>query len=295
MILEKDRAPSRLLVRKGLVVGHALLSWSRLHSVDEHGCSRTVFREIDVRVVEKTREPLLELLLPPDVFGKVGEHLTQASEVLLTRLEKDVPLVLGPLAKLEERTLRHLVHRPHAGDVEAEVADREVVLTLRIEENDSFLRIVQIRLVLEQLMHVAVLFEGNGHETEFHAHRVPPVMCCSSPRFTAKVSGFYDSDNITDIAYMGLEVKPNRKSPYFRAFSRFMYLIKRIKNFLPPKLKYGSSRCFSTGSFAVLSGAAPPSFSKFFTGARGESRTLMTLRSMDFESIASAIPPPGQI
>ena len=265
MILEKDRAPSRLLVRKGLVVGHALLSWSRLHSVDEHGCSRTVFREIDVRVVEKTREPLLELLLPPDVFGKVGEHLTQASEVLLTRLEKDVPLVLGPLAKLEERTLRHLVHRPHAGDVEAEVADREVVLTLRIEENDSFLRIVQIRLVLEQLMHVAVLFEGNGHETEFHAHRVPPVMCCSSPRFTAKVSGFYDSDNITDIAYMGLEVKPNRKSPYFRAFSRFMYLIKRIKKFSSPKIKIWFEPMFFYGFFCGFERCGSAVFLEIFS------------------------------
>src|SRR3989344_2571610 len=29
-----------------------------------------------------------------------------------------------------------------------------------------------------------------------------------------------------------------------------------IKIFFPPKLKYGSSRCFSPGSFAVLSGAA---------------------------------------
>ena len=30
-----------------------------------------------------------------------------------------------------------------------------------------------------------------------------------------------------------------------------------LKNFLPPKLKYGSSRCFSPGSFTVLSDAAP--------------------------------------
>ena len=33
-----------------------------------------------------------------------------------------------------------------------------------------------------------------------------------------------------------------------------------IKKFLPPKLKYGPSRCFSPGSFTVLSGAAPPPF-----------------------------------
>src|SRR3989339_697812 len=39
-----------------------------------------------------------------------------------------------------------------------------------------------------------------------------------------------------------------------------------LKNFLPPKLKYGSSRCFSPGSFAVLSGAAPPPFRIFAGG-----------------------------
>lgn len=162
------------MFRKGLVIGRALLSWSFLHLVDEHGRSDAVCGETDVRVVEKTREPLLELLLPPDVFGKVWEHLTQASEVLLARLEKDVPLVLAPLAKFEERTPRHLVHRPHTRDVEAEVADREVVLAIRVEQNDSFLRIVHVRLVLEQLVHVAVLSEGNDRETEFHAHRMSP-------------------------------------------------------------------------------------------------------------------------
>src|SRR3989344_5856214 len=33
------------------------------------------------------------------------------------------------------------------------------------------------------------------------------------------------------------------------------FLLHRIKKFLPPKLKYGSSRYFSPGSFAVLNGA----------------------------------------
>ena len=46
-----------------------------------------------------------------------------------------------------------------------------------------------------------------------------------------------DSDNTTNIAYMGLEVKPNRKSPYFKAFSGFLYCIKRIKKFSSPKMR----------------------------------------------------------
>ena len=39
-----------------------------------------------------------------------------------------------------------------------------------------------------------------------------------------------------------------------KTFLDFVAII--IKKFLPPRLKYGSSRCFSPGSFAVLSGEA---------------------------------------
>ena len=41
-----------------------------------------------------------------------------------------------------------------------------------------------------------------------------------------------DSDNTANIAYMGLEVKLRRKSPYFRTFSEFVF---RIKKFSSPK------------------------------------------------------------
>ena len=49
-----------------------------------------------------------------------------------------------------------------------------------------------------------------------------------------------------------------------------------IKIFFPQKLKYGSSRWFSPGSFAVLSGAAHFDFaqykpSPFLSGAPGRS------------------------
>src|SRR3989338_5516653 len=61
-----------------------------------------------------------------------------------------------------------------------------------------------------------------------------------------------------------------------------------IKNFLPPKLKYDSSLCFSPGSscgeqsrtIAVLSGAAPPPFRIFAGGLprrRRRGRALLYL------------------
>ena len=70
---------------------------------------------------------------------------------------------------------------------------------------------------------------------------------------------------------MDLKVKLNRKSHILGLFLGFSI---GLKNFLPPKLKYGSSRCFSPGSFAVFSGAAhfnsaqyePPPFRIFAGG-----------------------------
>ena len=54
----------------------------------------------------------------------------------------------------------------------------------------------------------------------------------------------YNSITVANVAYMGLKVKPNRKSPYFRAFSGFVFWIKKFSSpkcgiansFLPPKL-----------------------------------------------------------
>ena len=43
-----------------------------------------------------------------------------------------------------------------------------------------------------------------------------------------------DSDNTANIAYMGFQVKPNRKSPYFRAFSGFAFWIKKFSS---PKMR----------------------------------------------------------
>ena len=52
-----------------------------------------------------------------------------------------------------------------------------------------------------------------------------------------KLAGFWNSDDADSVVYIRLKVKRNRKSPYFRAFSGFMYLIKRIKKFSSPKIK----------------------------------------------------------
>jgi len=63
-------------------------------------------------------------------------------------------------------------------------------------------------------------------------HMVPPFKVqFSVANLPQRLSVSFDSDNTTNIVYMGLEVKLNRKSPYFRAFSMFQYWIKKFSSF----------------------------------------------------------------
>src|SRR3989344_2110277 len=66
---------------------------------------------------------------------------------------------------------------------------------------------------------------------------------------------------------------------YYNNMFIFIHMIKMIKNFLPPKLKYGSSQCFSPGSGAILSGAAPMTISSFSlpTGRQVWRHSIMNL------------------
>ncbi len=69
------------------------------------------------------------------------------------------------------------------------------------------------------------------------------------------------------IAYMGLKVKPNRKSLYCKAFSRFQYWIKK---FSPPKIKIWFEPMFFSGFFCGFQrcgSAAPLTISSFSLAA----------------------------
>jgi len=61
--------------------------------------------------------------------------------------------------------------------------------------------------------------------------------------------------------YLKIKLKTEKETRWV-SFGKFLGL----KNFLPAKLKYGSSRCFSPGSFSVFSGVAPPPFRIFAGG-----------------------------
>src|SRR3989344_7732121 len=56
----------------------------------------------------------------------------------------------------------------------------------------------------------------------------------SAATLPQRLSVSCDSDNTANVTYMGLKVKPNRKSPYFRAFSGFLYWIKKFSS---PKMR----------------------------------------------------------
>ncbi len=68
---------------------------------------------------------------------------------------------------------------------------------------------------------------------------------------------------VTNIAYMGLKVKDNRKSPYFRAFSGFLYWIKK---FSFPRIKIWFAPMFFSGLFCGFERCGSAAFRIF----RGE-------------------------
>ena len=72
-----------------------------------------------------------------------------------------------------------------------------------------------------------------------------------------------DSDNIANIAYMGLKVKPNRKSLYLKAFSRFQDWIKKFSS---PKIKIWFEPMFFYGFFCGFGFLKGSDNFKFFFG-----------------------------
>ena len=63
---------------------------------------------------------------------------------------------------------------------------------------------------------------------------LPQDTMFSTALLPQKLSVSCDSDNTANIAYMGLNVRPNRKSPYTRAFSGFLYWVKKFSS---PKMR----------------------------------------------------------
>ncbi len=108
---------------------------------------------------------------------------------------------------------------------------------------------------------------------EYQAQQVRFLHCLfsfkvqfSTALLPQRLSVSCDSDNTANIAYMGLKVKPNRKSPYFRAFSGVLYLIKRIKKFSSPKIKIWFEPMFFSGFFCGFERCGSAAFPNFRGG-----------------------------
>ncbi len=92
------------------------------------------------------------------------------------------------------------------------------------------------------------------------------------------------------LAYLCIPVKGNRKSPYFRAFSRFLYW---IKNFSSPQFKTWFAPMFFPGSFAAFCGAAsPPAFLAGVVPRRRRGGFALIQVSCTRKEIASQSSPP---
>ena len=66
-------------------------------------------------------------------------------------------------------------------------------------------------------------------------HLQPPQgTVFSVAKLSQRLSSSYEFNNITNVAYISLKVKRNRKSLYFKAFSRISYWIKKFSS---PKMR----------------------------------------------------------
>jgi hypothetical protein len=104
------------------------------------------------------------------------------------------------------------------------------------------------------------------------------------------LSFFLNSDNALRIPYMGLKVKPNRKSLYFKAFSGLQYWIKKFSS---PKIKIWFEPMFFSGFFCGFERCGSAAFPNFRGGifsekcVRTNSRILHHVGNCKFEGLAS--------
>jgi len=78
------------------------------------------------------------------------------------------------------------------------------------------------------------------------------------------------------IVYMGLKVKRNRKSPYYRAFSRFLYWIKKFSS---PKIKIWFEPMLFSGFFCGFERCGSAAFSNFRGGTSSPPAAAKTVRT----------------
>ena len=101
----------------------------------------------------------------------------------------------------------------------------------------------------------------------------------STTLLSSRLSVSCDSDNTANIAYMGLKVKPNRKSLYFKAFSGFLYCIKRIKKFSSPKIKIWFEPMFFSGFFCGFERCGSAVFPNFRGGISSPPQAAKCVRT----------------
>ena len=123
-------------------------------------------------------------------------------------------------------------------------------------------------------------------------HSFSPLKVRFSTALIPQRSGvFQDSDNIANIAYTGLKVKrttAQQKSPYFRAFSGFLYWIKK---FSPPKIKIWFEPMFFSGLFCGFLRCGSADNFKYFFG--GLASSVRSTHNYSFKNKAPGARSPG--
>ena len=252
-ILEKSRAPSRIAFCERL--GRETLASSRLLGSDDDDLLRSAhhlrrFRDRILELVGALRDRLHRehLAVLGDLLGEpVRDDLLhfRLPALGLQRLaefgNRGVHFGRDELGKLRDQIGLALVARPRKRVGEQVVAGHEVqdvVHPVDVSRGDEAARGDAQHITEVKLFRLHGLFSSQGSDyRDSLATRV----------------WTYNSITDSNVAYYASSVKSNRgnrKSPYFRAFSRFLYWIKKFSSL---KIKTWFEPMFLTSSFAANS------------------------------------------
>src|SRR3989344_926390 len=252
-ILEKMRAPSRSMFCEGL--GCETLASARLLGSDDDDLFRSAhhLRGLRDRVLhlvrvgrdglhrehlavlgdllrEPVRDDFFRLRLPALGLQRVAEFGNRGSHFGGGELRKLLDEIGLAFVACPRKLVREQVVAGHEG--------QDVVHPVDVSRGDEATRGDAQHITEVKLFRLHGLFSSQGSDyRDSLATRV----------------WTYNSITDSNVAYYASSVKSNRgnrKSPYFRAFSRFLYWIKKFSS---PKIKTWFEPMFLTSSFAANS------------------------------------------
>jgi len=262
-ILEKMRAPSRNVFCEGL--GCETLASARLLGSDDDDLLRSAHH------LRGLRDRVLHLVR----VGRDGlhrEHLAVLGDLLREPVRDDFFRLRLPALGLQ-RVAEFGNRGSHFGGGELRKLLDEIGLAFVACPRKLVREQVVAGHEVQDVVHPVDVSRGDEatrgdaqHITEVKLFRLHGLFSSQGSDYRDSLATrvwTYNSITMTNIAYMGLKVKPNRKSPYFRAFSRFLFWIKKFSS---PKIKIWFEPMFFSGFFCGFERCGSAAFPNFRGG-----------------------------